>query len=238
VKWSVMIVEDDEALRESLAGTLTAMGLAAMKRASGDDCLEYLHRKDAGAEVDVVLLDLNMPGRGGIETCRLIREAFPMIGIIILTVRETETDKIAALDAGADDYITKPFQLGELFARMRAAFRRRNVMLGEQHTSIESGNLMLDPVKHRVTLGGDQIHLTPTEFKLLHLLMQHLGRPLSHHFLLTSVWGPDYGNEREYLRTYINQLRRKIEVEPAKPRMLLTENYIGYRFEGVDVATL
>jgi two-component system KDP operon response regulator KdpE len=230
MKRTVMIVEDDEALRESLSSTLAAMGLTTLKVSSGDRCLEYLHKKDNGLEVDVVLLDLNMPGLGGISTCRRIREAFPLIGIIVLTVRDAEIDKISTLDAGADDYVTKPFQLGELFARIRAAFRRRKMMIAEQEEPIETGGIVLDPLQHRVTKQGDQLHLTPTEFKLLHLLMQHLGRPLSHQFLLTSVWGPDYGNEREYLRTYINQLRRKIEDEPARPKLLLTENYIGYRF--------
>ena len=227
---TVMIVEDDEALRDSLSSTLAAMGLTTVKVSSGDACLEYLHDRNNGLEVDLVLLDLNMPGLGGIATCRRIREAFPLIGIIVLTVRDTEMDKISALDAGADDYVTKPFQLGELFARIRAAFRRRKMMIVEQEEPIEIGGIVLDPVLHRVTKQGDQVHLTPTEFKLLHLLMQHFGRPLSHHFLLTSVWGPDYGNEREYVRTYINQLRRKIEAEPASPKLLLTENYIGYRF--------
>lgn len=230
---TVMIVEDDAALRESLSSTLSAMGLATIKIASGDECLAYLH--DQHEDVDVVLLDLNMSGLGGIATCRQLREAFPHIGIIVLTVRDAEADKISALDAGADDYVTKPFQLGELFARIRAAFRRRRIMLAEHETPIESGEIFLDPELYRVTRRGSPLHLTPTEFKLLHLLMQHMGRPLSHQFLLTSVWGPNYGNEREYLRTYINQLRRKIEEEPARPKLLLTENYIGYRFNNTTL---
>lgn len=230
MKHTVMIVEDDAALRTSLASTLSAMGLTTISVANGDECLLYLHDKNNGEDIDVVLLDLNMPGMGGIATCRRIRETFPAIGILVLTVRDTEMDKISALDAGADDYVTKPFQLGELFARIRAAFRRRKMMVTAKESPIEVGDLFMDPVQYRVTRRGEQLHLTPTEFKLLHLLMQHLGRPLSHRFLLTSVWGPDYGNEREYLRTYINQLRRKIEDEPSRPKLLLTDNYVGYRF--------
>ena len=228
MKRSIMIVEDDESLRLSLSKTLAAMGLEVIQASSGEQALESL--SDHLHACDVVLLDLNMPGLGGVATCRRIRESYPLLGIIVLTVRDREDDKIIALDAGADDYVTKPFPLGELFARIRAAFRRAKLIETDREAPIESAEILIDPAQHRVVKRGEPVHLTPKEFDLLHLLMRHLGRPLSHHLLLTSVWGPEYGNEREYLRTYINQLRRKIEDEPARPRYILTENYIGYRF--------
>jgi len=231
MKRSIMIVEDDESLRLSLSKTLSAMGLEVIQTSSGEQALEYLSDHLHGC--DVVLLDLNMPGLGGMSTCRRIRESHPLLGIIVLTVRDREEDKIIALDAGADDYVTKPFPLGELFARIRAAFRRARLIETDREAPIESAEILIDPAQHRVVKRGEAVHLTPKEFDLLHLLMRHLGRPLSHHFLLTSVWGPEYGNEREYLRTYMNQLRRKIEDEPAKPRYILTENYIGYRFNDI-----
>jgi len=231
MKRSIMIVEDDESLRLSLSKTLSAMGLEVIQTSSGEQALEYLSDHPHGC--DVVLLDLNMPGLGGVATCRRIRESYPLLGIIVLTVRDREEDKIIALDAGADDYVTKPFPLGELFARIRAAFRRAKLIETDREAPIESAEILIDPIQHRVLKRGEPVHLTPKEFDLLHLLMRHLGRPLSHHLLLTSVWGPEYGNEREYLRTYMNQLRRKIEDEPARPRYILTENYIGYRFNDV-----
>ncbi len=143
---------------------------------------------------------------------------------------DSEDDKVLALDAGADDYITKPFQLRELTARLRAAVRRRNVHESDREAPLRHGQLELDPVKYRVKKAGHLIHLTPKEFEMLHYMMMHAGEPIPHARLLKSVWGPTYGNELEYLRTFIRQLRKKIEDDPSNPQYLLTEAYVGYRF--------
>ena len=223
---SVLIVEDDSALRHSMASTLRALGFEVREASTGEAGLQELR----GLPVEVVLLDLNMPGIGGIHTAARMRESHPQLPIIVLTVRDHDEDKVAALDAGADDYVTKPFRLPELTARIRAAVRRvRGPEAGRRF--LEAGDITLDGSAYRVTKAGVEIHLTPKEFELLEMLMKHAGRPITHHRLLATVWGAEYGNEREYLRTFISQLRRKIEDDPAKPRHLLTENYVGYRFE-------
>jgi two-component system KDP operon response regulator KdpE len=179
---------------------------------------------------DAVLLDVDMPGMGGLEACRTIRHAVARLPILMLTVMDSEDDKVLALDAGADDYITKPFQLRELTARLRSAVRRRNAPDVNRDHPIRIGQIDLDPVKYRVQKGGHSIHLTPKEFEMLHYLMLHAGEPIPHARLLKSVWGPEYGNELEYLRTFIRQLRKKIEDDPRHPQYLLTDAYIGYRF--------
>jgi two-component system KDP operon response regulator KdpE len=148
----------------------------------------------------------------------------------MLTVRDEEKDKIEALDAGADDYITKPFQFLELTARLRSAIRRYRTRTDSPDRPITVGDIVLDPSARRVTKSGQEIRMTPKEFELLHTLMQYAGRPLPHRRLLTLVWGPEYGSEREYLRTYISQLRKKLEDDPAHPVYLLTDSYVGYRF--------
>lgn len=224
---SILIVEDDAALRRSLRSTLSAEGLSVNDAGTGEQAMSELRQ----ANYAIVLLDLNMPGMGGMATCRMMRAAYPGLTIIVLTVRDRDADKVNALDAGADDYITKPFQLSELTARIRAALRRIRLSASEVDEAIQVGDIRIDPVRREVTKANDRIHLTPKEFDLLHLMMGHAGKPLSHRFLITSVWGAGYGNEREYLRTYINQLRRKLEADPSSPRYLLTENYVGYRFE-------
>lgn len=227
---SLLIVEDDVALLNSLHGTLTALGLSVGNAATG----EYAVREMRVHDYDVVLLDLNMPGMGGMEACRAMREQYPDISIIVLTVRDRDDDKIKALESGADDYVTKPFHLPELIARIGAALRRSERTREKDEQPLVVGSIVLDPASHLVRKENNTIHLTPTEFDLLHTLMEHAGKPLSHRTLLTTVWGPDYGNEREYLRTYINQLRKKLEEDPSKPRLLLTDNYIGYRFASSD----
>jgi two-component system KDP operon response regulator KdpE len=223
---SILIVEDDPALLESLNGTLSALGLTTQKAATG----EYALRELAVRPCEVVLLDLNMPGMGGMATCRAMREAYPGLAIIVLTVRDSNDDKVNALEAGADDYVTKPFHLPELIARIRAALRRKEIKRSAEREVIAVGEIQLDAERHRVLKGSEVVRLTPTEFDLLKMLMTNAGRPMGHRALLTSVWGPEYGDEREYLRTYMNQLRRKLETDPAHPKYLLTENYIGYRF--------
>jgi two-component system KDP operon response regulator KdpE len=181
------------------------------------------------AQFDVVLLDISMPGMGGIEVCRRMRTTSPRLPILMLTVQSSEERKVEALDAGADDYITKPFQLRELIARLRAAIRR-NVSPEQAAAAITIGELMLDASRHVVQKNGRSVHLTPKQFDLLHYLMANAGKPIPHVQVLRSVWGAEYGNELEYLRTYIRQLRVKIEDDPANPRYLLTESHIGYRF--------
>jgi two-component system KDP operon response regulator KdpE len=224
---SVLIVEDDSALRHSMARTLHALGFEVREASNGEAGLAELRSRRA----EVVLLDLNMPGIGGVETAARMRDAYPHLPIIVLTVRDRDEDKIKALDAGADDYVTKPFRLPELAARIRAAVRRVRQPLVDGMQRIEIGTIVLDPEAYRVTKAGVEIHLTPKEFELLRLLMQHAGSPITHHRLLSTVWGAEYGNEREYLRTYISQLRRKLEDDPSSPRHLVTENYVGYRFQ-------
>jgi two-component system KDP operon response regulator KdpE len=177
-----------------------------------------------------VLLDINMSGMGGIAACRIISQNYPRLPVVMLTVRDEEDDKVEALDAGADDYVTKPFQIRELTARLRAAIRRSKASEVPSDSPIVIGSLVLDPGRRRVEKMGQEIHLTPKEFSMLCYLMEHAGRPVPHNRLLTSVWGPEYGNEREYLRVLISQLRKKIEDDPAHPTYILTESYIGYRF--------
>jgi two-component system, OmpR family, KDP operon response regulator KdpE len=226
IQGSVLIVEDDSALRHSLHSTLQALGFSVGDASNGENGLLELRQNS----YDVVLLDMNMPGIGGMATCHKMRELYPRLPIIVLTVLDREEDKVRALDAGADDYVTKPFQLSELAARIRAAVRRVRTPVGEDTRALQIGDVALDPVTHRVTKHDEELHLTPKEFELLHLLMQHAGKPLAHNRLLKTIWGQEYGGEREYLRTYISQLRKKIEDDPAEPQYLLTENYVGYRF--------
>jgi two-component system KDP operon response regulator KdpE len=223
---SVLIVEDDVALMESLDDTLSALAMRVGKVRTG----EYALRELMTRPYEVVLLDMNMPGMGGMAACRMIRLKHPKIAIIVLTVRDGEQDKVSALEAGADDYVTKPFHLPELIARIGAALRRVRRGQSKSETILCVGAICLDTERHQVYKDKTLIHLTPTEFNLLNVLMSHAGKPVAHRTLLTSVWGPEYGDEREYLRTYVNQLRKKIEEDPTKPQYLTTENYIGYRF--------
>jgi two-component system, OmpR family, KDP operon response regulator KdpE len=223
---SVLIVEDDLALRQSLRSTLEAVGFFPREASSGEEAFLAL-RHDP---FETVLLDINMPGIGGMETCRRIRQLYPRLPIIMLTVRDLERDKVEALDAGADDYITKPFQILELSARLRSAIRRYRTTSDDPDRSITIGDVTLDPSTRRVTKDRERIRMTPREFDLLQILMQHAGRPLAHQRLLALVWGEDHGEERQYLRTYINQLRRKLEDDPAHPAYVLTDSYFGYRF--------
>jgi two-component system, OmpR family, KDP operon response regulator KdpE len=223
---SLLIVEDDEALRQSLRNTLESVGFCPEEASSGEEALLALQHRP----FETVLLDVNMPGIGGMETCRRIRRTYPLLPILVLTVRDEEKDKIEALDSGADDYITKPFQFLELTARVRSAIRRFRARADPPALSVTIGDITLDPSTRRVTKHGVEVRMTPKEFELLHTLMRHAGRPLVHQRLLALVWGAEYGGEREYLRTYMSQLRRKLEDDPAHPVYLLTDSYVGYRF--------
>ncbi|MGA3008658.1 MAG: response regulator transcription factor [Terracidiphilus sp.] len=223
---TILVVDDDSATRRALRVTLSGLGFTVVEAARGEEALSLVRVM----WFDAVLLDVDMPGMGGVEACRSIRHAVARLPILMLTVMDSEDDKVLALDAGADDYITKPFQVRELTARLRSAVRRRNAQDANRDAPIRHGQLELDPVKYRVLKSGRAIHLTPKEFEVLHYLMMHAGEPIPHARLLKSVWGPEYGNELEYLRTFIRQLRKKIEDDPRAPRYLLTDAYVGYRF--------
>jgi two-component system KDP operon response regulator KdpE len=221
----ILIVDDEPQIRRVMRTALTAQGYIASDARSGEDALEKLrHEKH-----DLVLLDINMPGMGGLEACREIRAKCD-VAIIILSVRNSEKDKVQALDAGADDYVTKPFSTPELLARIRAALRRMPLTAGSGPQVLAFEDLEINLALRRVTLRGNEVRLTPKEFDLLHYLVNNPNVPIPHGRLLQAVWGPDYGDEVEYLRVFINQLRKKIEPEPAKPRYLLTEPWVGYRF--------
>jgi two-component system, OmpR family, KDP operon response regulator KdpE len=222
----VLIVDDESAIRRALHNTLQGMGFDVDDAATGEAAMDLVRE----AEYDVVLLDINMPGIGGIRACREIRKSLPRLGILMLTVRDREEDKVTALDAGADDYITKPFNIRELAARIRAAVRRSSVSRVDPDAVIQIGNIELDPARRLVRKAGQPVHLTPKEFDLLRYLMAHAGLPITHARLLHAVWGPEYGGELEYLRTFVRQLRKKLEEDPAEPAYLLTDSHIGYRF--------
>ena len=222
---TVLIVDDERSIRVSLRTILTGLDFVIVEAARGEEALSLVRT----AQFDIVLLDINMPGIGGIEVCRSLRRSFPKLPIIMLTVQGSEDRKVEALDAGADDYITKPFQLRELIARIRAAVRR-NKLPDEEGAVLIVGDVSLDAARHLVQKKGRMVHLTPKQFELLHFLMANAGRPVPHGKLLRSVWGPEYGNELEYLRTFVRQVRMKIEDDPANPKYLLTESHIGYRF--------
>jgi two-component system KDP operon response regulator KdpE len=222
----VLIVDDESSIRRAMHNTLQGMGFTVDDASSGEAAMDFVRQ----AQYDVVLLDINMPGIGGIRACREIRRSLPRLGILMLTVRDSEEDKVAALDAGADDYITKPFHIRELAARIRAAIRRSSASQVDPNAVIRIGNIDLDPPRRLVRKAGDPVHLTPKEFDLLHYLMAHAGVPMMHARLLHAVWGPEYGGELEYLRTFVRQIRKKIEDDPAEPIYLLTDSHIGYRF--------
>ncbi len=222
--YTILVVDDEPQLRRAMKATLTDLGYSVIEAKTGEEALNLLRRET----VDLILLDLNMPGIGGLETCRAIRETNDL-PIIVLSVRNTERDKVQALDAGADDYVTKPFGIQELLARIRAALRRVPSSDPERRL-FSAGELEIDFEARRATVNGKTVRLTPKEFDLLKFLVDHPNKPIPHRKLLQTVWGPDYGEEVEYLRVFINQLRKKIEPEPSKPRYLLTEPWVGYKF--------
>jgi two-component system, OmpR family, KDP operon response regulator KdpE len=228
---AILIVDDDASVRQALQTTLSTLGFRTSDAAGGEAALALVRM----APFDVVLLDINMPGMDGLETCRQLRRLFPRIAILMLSVRDSEEDKVGALEAGADDYVTKPFHIRELTARIRAAIRRTQVVQGDKSAAIRIGDIELDPARREVYKADTFIHLTPKEFDLLHYLMSHAGLPITHGRLLNAVWGSEYRDEVEYLRTFVRQLRKKIEDEPGAPRYLLTDVQIGYRFRDHDL---
>jgi len=220
----ILIVDDEPQIRRVLRTTLTSQGYTVAEAKSGDEALEHVREE----RPDLILLDVNMPGQSGLEICRDIRRTSD-IPIIMLTVRSTERDKVQALDAGADDYVVKPFGSEELMARIRAALRRAGP--SEAMPPFLSADLKIDFEKRAVTVRGQIVRLTPKEFELLRQLVANQGKALSHRRLLQAVWGPDYGDETEYLRVFINQLRKTLEPHPHHPRYIHTDPWVGYRFE-------
>jgi len=224
---SVLLVDDDPAFRRGLAASLKSGGYSVALARNAEEALTYVRVRP----VDIVLLDINMPEIGGIEACQRIRALAPRSGIVMLTVRDAVDDKVQALEAGADDYITKPFRLRELIARMRAVLRRSGADAELHAPVLRVGQLELE-IEHRVLRkAGKEIHLSPKEFELLAFLMRHKGIPVAHARLLRAVWGPEYGNEPDYLRSYIKALRKKIEDDPGRPDYILTEPWVGYRLK-------
>ncbi len=224
----VLIVDDDYALRRVLHTTLFSVGFDVNEAASGEEAMALAR----AVQYDVVLLDLRMPGKSGFETCRELRRQFPRMAILILTVTEGEDEKVAALEAGADDYVTKPFQMRELTARVRANARRVKTPPASRETVIRIGDIELHPSRRLVFKSAQPVRLTPKEFDLLHYLMSHAGMPITHARLLNVVWGAEYVSQVEYLRTFVRQLRKKLEDDAATPRYILTDSYVGYRFAG------
>ncbi len=222
----VLIVDDESAIRRALRPPLTAMGFEVVEVPRGEKALQVLRTEN----FDCILLDVNMPGIGGLETLRRIRVFAPRLPVLMLTVRDGEDEKVRALEMGADDYVTKPFGVRELVARMRAAVRRVHAPVRTEEEPLEIGDIHLIPARRSVTKRGQPIHLTRKEFDILHCLMSRAGRVVTYARLLTAVWGADCREEVEYLRTFVRQLRKKIEDDPARPLYLLTDIYVGYRF--------
>jgi two-component system KDP operon response regulator KdpE len=221
----VLIVDDEPSYRRALRTSLAVTGLTVEETETGEDALKAFNR----ARFDLVLLDINMPGIGGIETCRQLRAMAGNFGIVMVTVRGAEDDKVQALEAGADDFVTKPYRFRELVARLQAVLRRVRFHNEPPESIFHAGELELD-LDHRVLRKrGEEVHLSPTEFDLIAYLFRHQGGPVAHVRLLRAVWGLEYGNELEYLRSYVKALRRKIEDDPAHPKYLLTEPCVGYR---------
>jgi len=224
----VLVVEDEPQIRKFLRASLIAHGYRLEEAETGKQGLLLAATKPP----DLVILDLGLPDMDGLQVTREIR-AWSAVPILVLSARGQEQDKVAALDAGADDYLTKPFSVAELAARLRVALRHAaRTQSGEAEAVFQVGDLRVDLGKRLVALRGEAIHLTPTEYRLLTTLVQHAGKVLTHQFLLKEVWGPADVNEVQYLRVYMAQLRHKLEAEPTQPRYLLTEPGVGYRLAG------
>ena len=221
----VLIVDDEPSYRWALKTALSAVGLTVEDVESGEHALKAFNR----ARFDLALLDINLPGISGVDTCRQLREMASDVGIIMLTVRGGENDKVQALESGADDFVTKPYRLRELLARLQAVVRRVRLHESPPLSVLHAGELELDLDQRVLRKRGAQIHLSPTEFDVMAYLFRHQGGPVTHVRLLRAVWGLEYGSELEYLRSYIKALRKKIEDDPAHPKYLLTEARVGYR---------
>jgi two-component system KDP operon response regulator KdpE len=222
----ILVVDDEASVRRALHSTLFTLGFDIGEASSGDEAIALCRI----VRYDGVLLDINMPGKGGVETCRELRRLVPGMAILMLSVNDDQERKIEALEAGADDYVTKPFHMGELTARIRAAIRRSKASAIPVEDVIRVGEIEIHPARRLVRKNGDAIHLTPKEFDLLYYLISHAGLPITHARLLHVVWGAEYANQVEYLRTFVRQLRRKLEGDAAQPKYVLTDTHVGYRF--------
>jgi two-component system KDP operon response regulator KdpE len=229
---TILLIDDEPQIRRVLRAALVSQGAHVVDLQSGEEALDLLRERT----VDLILLDLNMPGMGGLDTCRAIRSGWD-VPIIIVSVRDSDKDKVEALDAGADDFVTKPFSTDELMARIRAALRRTGIATDTTPKHISAPGLEVDFELRRVVANGNLVRLTPTEFDILRYLVSQANKPVPHRRILQAIWGPDYGDQIEYLRVFINQLRKKIEPPGAKPVFITTEPRIGYRFvlEGARV---
>lgn len=221
----ILLVDDDAQVRRALRTTLTSAGYTVVEARTGEEALEEVQAEGA---VNMVLLDLKMPGIGGIEACRRIRK-LSNVPILVISVLRTQEEKVQAFDAGADDYLVKPFGIQELLSRIHALKRRASG--SEPIPPFESAELKVDFERRRVTVNEQPVHLTPTEFELLRYLVLNEGKPVAHHTLLQSLWGPEHTREIQRLRVTINQLRRTIELDPERIRYIHTEHQYGYRFE-------
>ena len=223
----ILVVDDEPQIRRIMRTTLTSAGYEVDDAKTGEEALIKLRK----FRPELILLDINMPGMGGLEACKALR-VDSSVAIIMLTVHNTEAAKVEALDAGADDFITKPFSTPELLARIRAAMRR--VPAGPSSSArLQVDDLAIDFNARTVTRGESTSHLTPKELDLLRYLTLHANEVVPHRELLQSVWGPDYGDQVDYLRAFIKNLRKKIEVNPDQPQYITTEPWIGYRFNGI-----
>lgn len=220
----ILIVDDEPQIRRVMRTTLVARGYMVSTARNGEEALERVREE----RFDLILLDINMPGIGGMETCRTLRSQSD-IPILVLSIRNAEKEKVEALDAGADDYVTKPFSMPELLARIRAALRRAPLVSSTTPDLLTLGQTVINFAARRVTVNGTDVRLTPKEFDLLRYFAGNPDMAIPHTKLLQAVWGPDYGEEVEYLRVFINQLRKKIEPDPSHPAYLLTEPWVGYR---------
>jgi two-component system, OmpR family, KDP operon response regulator KdpE len=222
----ILVVDDEPQIRRIMKTTLIGAGYEVDDARSGEEGIEKIGQ----FHPDLVLLDINMPGMGGLVACKIIR-ADKNVAIIMLTVRDSEEDKVAALDAGADDFVTKPFSTPELLARIRAALRRVP-SLQIYPSRIQIGSVVIDFVARTIEKGSESSHMTPKELDLIRYLIQHANQIISHRELLQAVWGPDCGHQVEYLRVFIKNLRKKIESNPDAPEYITTEPWVGYRFNG------
>ncbi len=223
----ILVVDDEAQIRRVLRTTLIAGGYEVDDARGGQEALEKVRE----TTYDVILLDINMPDIKGTEVCRAIRSSSD-VALIMLTVRNSEADKVMALDAGADDYVIKPFSTSELLARIRAVVRRNAADSAVQHLKLK--DVEVNFLSRQVTVRGKRVHLTPKEFELLQYLASRPNRVIGHRELLRAIWGPDYGDELGHLRAYVKQLRKKIEAHPGKPKHLLTEPWVGYQLRVLE----